>query len=195
MARLAATPAITVAFIAGSVGIGWSQTSGGGQDPVAGARVFDAKGCVKCHAIHGSGGKVGPDLSRTARPHSFYDLSAAMWNHLPRMSQRMQQLGIPRPKLDAEEAKNLVGFLYTLGYFDRPGDVESGKRLFTAKHCAECHGASGPGPSLSGLTSFSSPLYAAAAMWNHGPQIADAMKAKGIQRPTCSPNEIPDLIA
>jgi hypothetical protein len=46
------------------------------QDPLAGARVFDAKGCIKCHAVGGTGGKVGPDLARTARPRTFYDLAA-----------------------------------------------------------------------------------------------------------------------
>jgi mono/diheme cytochrome c family protein len=195
MARFVGILVLTVAFIACPAGFVWSQTSGGGQDPVAGARVFDAQGCAKCHAIDGSGGKVGPDLGRIAKPHSFYDLSAAMWNHLPRMTQRMQQMGISRPKLDADEAKNLVGFLYTLGYFDRSGNAESGKRFFTAKHCADCHGGTGPGPSLSGLRQFGSPLYAAAAMWNHGPQMGDAMKAKGIQRPTFNAGELRDLIA
>ena len=37
---------------------------------------------------------------------------------------------------------------------------------------------------------FSSPLYVAAAMWNHGPQMADAMKAQGIERPTLSGSEL-----
>src|SRR4029450_12919856 len=71
-----------------------------GQDPASGARVFESAGCVKCHAVAGSGGKVGPDLSHTARAHSFYDLAAAMWNHLPRMTARMQQMGIARVPLD-----------------------------------------------------------------------------------------------
>ena len=38
------------------------------QDPTAGARVFGAKGCSKCHSIEGLGGKIGPDLARTPRP-------------------------------------------------------------------------------------------------------------------------------
>jgi mono/diheme cytochrome c family protein len=35
----------------------------------------------------------------------------------------------------------------------------------------------------------------AAAMWNHGPEMAAAMKAKGIARPTLQPGELLDLIA
>ena len=183
------------AVLAGSVGVTSAQSPSPGQDPVAGSRVFDAKGCVKCHALNGSGGKIGPDLARVSRPHSFYDLAAAMWNHLPRMTERMKQLGITRPQLEPDEAKNLVGFLYILGYFDRPGNTENGKRLFTAKRCAECHGPAGPGPSVDHLKQFGSPLYAAAALWNHGPQMADVMKAKGIERPTFTAPELRDLIA
>ena len=48
---------------------------------------------------------------------------------------------------------------------------------------------------LEHLKQFGSPLYAAAAMWNHGPQMADVMKAKGIERPTFTAPELRDLIA
>jgi mono/diheme cytochrome c family protein len=184
-----------VLLVAVPAGATWAQSPGSGQDPVAGSRVFDAKGCVKCHAINGAGGKIGPDLAKGPRPRSFYDLAAAMWNHLPRMTERMKQLGITRARIEPDEAKNLVGFLYTLGYFDGPGDAQRGKQLFTAKRCSDCHGPAGPGPSVDHLKSFGSPLYAASALWNHGPQMADAMKAKGIERPAFTGGELRDLIA
>jgi len=195
MIRVLIGLAAAVVLLAGSIGVASAQSPSAGQDPVAGSRVFDAKGCVKCHALNGAGGKIGPDLAKVARPRSFFDLAAAMWNHLPRMTERMKQLGIARPQLQPDEANNLVGFLYTLGYFDKPGNGENGKRLFAAKGCAGCHGPAGPGPSVDHLKQFGSPLYAAAAMWNHGPQMADAMKAKGIQRPTFTAPELRDLIA
>ena len=82
---------------------GWAQPAvTASQDPRAGASVFTAKGCVTCHAISGAGGKVGPDLARISRPRSFFDLAAGMWNHLPRMAERMQQVGVPRPKLEVD---------------------------------------------------------------------------------------------
>ena len=170
-----------------------------GQDPVAGARVFESAGCVKCHAIAGAGGKVGPDLSKMARPRSFYDLAAAMWDHLPRMTARMQQMGIARVKLDARQAGDLAAYLYTLHYFDTPGRADAGKRLFADKKCIVCHQVEGRGgtvgPSVDVFKRFSSPLYVASAMWNHGPQMADAMKAQGIERPQLTAGELRDLVA
>jgi mono/diheme cytochrome c family protein len=169
------------------------------QDPVAGSRVFGEKGCGRCHAINGVGATVGPDLGKLPRPRSFYDLAAAMWNHLPRMADRMRQLGIPRPRLDDREAGDLVAFLYTLNYFDPPGDARAGERLFTEKKCVVCHQVGGTGgvvgPNLDALGRYGSPIFVAAAMWNHGPGMAEAMRAKGIARPTFRDRELVDLIA
>ena len=80
------------------------------QDPLAGSRVFGTKGCVKCHAVNGVGGKVAPDLGRIPRPRSFYELAAEMWNHLPKMGERMRELGIVRPQLDPRETGDLIAF-------------------------------------------------------------------------------------
>jgi len=132
------------------------------QDPMAGVRVFAAKGCEKCHAINGVGGKVGPDLAKSTRPHSFFDVAAALWNHLPRMTERMKQLGITRPELTSQEAGDLIGFLYTLGYFDRPGNAATGRKLFADKKCSVCHSVGGVGgtvgPKLNSLKQFAAPL-------------------------------------
>lgn len=169
------------------------------QDPLAGSRVFGAKGCVQCHAVNGVGGKVGPDLGRVLHPHSFYDLAAAMWNHLPKMAERMRELAIARPQLDPREIGDLIGFLYTLDYFDPPGNVETGRRLFTEKRCIVCHQTGGTGgvvgPNLDFLRQFGSPILIAAELWNHGPAMAEAMRAKGIARPAFRDAELRDLIA
>jgi len=169
------------------------------QDPLAGSRVFGAKGCSKCHAVNGVGGKVGPDLGRVPRPRSFYDLAAAMWNHLPKMTDRMRQLGIVRPNLDPRETGDLIAFLFTLDYFDAPGNVQTGKRLFTEKKCVVCHQVAGVGgvvgPNLDFLQQFGSPILIAAELWNHGPAMTEAMRARKVERPTFKDTELRDLIA
>ncbi len=186
-------------LLLGPVATAWAQpVLSPSQDPLAGSRVFSSKGCVKCHSVNGVGGKVGPDLAKIFRPRSFFDLAAAMWNHLHLMVAKMQQLGIARPTLNAQEAGDLVGFLYTLNYFDQPGNPTVGKRLFTEKRCVVCHQVGGTGgvvgPNLEHLAQFRSPIYVASAMWNHGPQMAQVMKDKGVERPTFTGAELRDLI-
>ena len=192
--------AVAGMLLMGSLDAAWAQpVFSPSQDPLAGSRVFGAKGCVKCHSINGVGGKVGPDLARSLKPRSFYDVATAMWNHLPRMAERMKQLGITRPQLTAQEAGDLVGFLYTLNYFDPPGNVAAGRQLFSDKKCIVCHQVGGTGgvvgPNLDSLKQFASPIYVASAMWNHGPAMAEAMKAKGVERPTFTAQELRNLIA
>ena len=192
--------AVVGLLLMGSLDAAWAQpVFSPSQDPLAGSRVFGAKGCVKCHSVNGVGGKVGPDLAKIPRPRSFFDLAADMWNHLHKMVPKMQELGIPRPTLDAQEAGDLIGFLYTLNYFDQPGNLTVGKRLFTEKRCIVCHQAGGVGgvvgPNLEHLTQFRSPIYVASAMWNHGPQMAEKMKEKGVERPGFTGAELRDLIA
>ena len=168
------------------------------QDPVAGSRVFGAKGCALCHSVNGVGGQIGPDLGRIPRPRSFYDLGAALWNHFPRMAARMEKLKIARPHLDAREAGHLIAFLYTVNYFDPPGNSEIGKRLFTEKRCVICHQVGGAGgivgPNLDFLKQYGSPIFVATAMWNHGAAMAAAMRVRGISRPTFQGTELVDLI-
>ncbi|HLF48629.1 MAG TPA: c-type cytochrome [Methylomirabilota bacterium] len=178
----------------------WAQpVFGPSQNPLAGSRVFGTKGCAKCHAVNGVGGTVGPDLGRIARSRSFYDLASAMWNHLPRMVEQMAQQGVTRPQLKMQETADLIGFLYTLNYFDAPGNPEVGARYFAEKRCITCHQVSGSGgvvgPNLDFFKQFGSPLFVAAALWNHGPQMMEAMKSQGIERPAFIGPELHDLLA
>jgi mono/diheme cytochrome c family protein len=166
---------------------------------LAGAKVFADKGCGGCHAVRGVGPKVGPDLGRIESARSFFDLAAAMWNHLPRMGARMREAGVERARMTADEVSNLLAFLYTAQYFDESGDARRGEALFTAKSCARCHAVGGKGgfvgPELDRLKKMNSPVLVAAAMWNHGPQMNRALKAAGIERPTFQGRELVDIIA
>ncbi len=169
------------------------------QDPLVGSRIFGEKGCAKCHAIFGVGGRMGPDLARTQRSRSFYDLAAAMWNHLPKMTAQMRKAGIARPQLSPSEAGDLIAFLYTANYFEPGADAKAGSQVFAQKRCIACHQVGGSGgvigPSLDSLGQFNSPIFFATAMWNHGPSMSETMRAQGIARPSFNLTEFRNLLA
>lgn len=158
---------------------------------LAGAKVFADKGCGKCHAIRGFGATAAPDLSRIPQK-SFFDLGAALSNHL-------RGVVIQRPPLTAEEATSLIAFLFTLQYGDEAGDPQIGERLFTAKGCVQCHEVGGKGgrlgPGLDFLKRADSPVLVAAALWNHGPEMVETLKAVGLERPAFAGKELADIIA
>ena len=168
------------------------------QDPLAGSRVFGSKGCSQCHAVNGVGGKIAADLGRIAKPHTFYDLASAMWNHIPEMAAQMRKLNKPPPELSPRETGDLIAFLATINYFDPGGDAKAGKKIFADKQCVVRHQIEGVGgvfgPSLDSVVQFG-PIFFAATMWNHGPSMAEAMQARAIKRPQFSGSELRDLIA
>ncbi len=165
---------------------------------LAGWDVFATKGCGRCHAIRDVGGHVGPDLARIKSGRSFFEIGAAMWDHLPRMGARMRQAGIERPKLTPRELSDLIAFLFTVQYSDETGDPAIGERLYTEKACVQCHEVGGRGrrigPGLDFLKRVNSPVVVAAAMWNHGPEMAETMRATGVTRPQFEGRELIDLI-
>jgi cytochrome c2 len=115
------------------------------------------------------------------------------------MAEGMRGQGMEYPGLDAEEAADLIGFLFTLDYFDAPGDVTAGKKLYTEKKCFVCHriGDYGgdAGPELDHLGRYGSPILVAASMWNHSAMMSQAMDLSGVERPTFEDAQILDLIA
>lgn len=85
---------------------------GPAQNPVAGSRVFGAKGCGKCHAVKGVGGRVGPDLIRYQGGYgSPVTWVSAMWNHAPKMLPKFKEMGLLYPRFDGNEMGDLYGFL------------------------------------------------------------------------------------
>lgn len=80
-------------------------------DATVGRTVFQKKGCIRCHAIEGKGGTVGPDLAWTPHPHPPFELAGMMWNHSPTMSALMDALRIQRPSFEWVEMADLLAYL------------------------------------------------------------------------------------
>lgn len=169
------------------------------QNAVAGSSVFGSRGCGECHSVEGLGGRSGPDLAEVSERHSLHDLAATIWNHVPRMAEQRRAGRIPTRRILPREAGDLYAYLYTLDYFDPPGNPGQGRRLFLEKQCVVCHQVGGVGgvvgPSLDFLGGTRSPIAVATAMWNHGPAMAEEMLARDVTRPTFTEVELGDLIA
>src|SRR4030065_579667 len=71
---------------------------GGKDGPDLGEKLFSEKGCIKCHSVGGKGGTIGPKLDEMKRYASPLYMAQAMWNHGPEMEVRMKELGIRRPR-------------------------------------------------------------------------------------------------
>ena len=76
------------------------------------------------------------------------------------------------------------------------GNAGSGKKVFAAKHCANCHGdASSGAPKLSGTGRSFSSVTIVSALWRHGPRMLEQMTGKGLPWPRFEGREMSDLIA
>ncbi len=183
-----------------------AQESGGTHyfvipgDAKAGMKAFFDKGCVRCHAVLGEGGKSAPDLGRAPAGHlSAAELVAAMWNHAPQMWTRMHQEKVTPPAFTESEMSNLFAFLYSVRSMDEPGDAEHGRQLLFEKRCLECHGTSSQrerrAPDLREWGSYRNPVSWIQAMWNHAPAMQALMEARGYSWPQFQGSDVADLIA
>lgn len=163
-------------------------------DASRGEAIFHQRGCNRCHAVRGKGGRVGPDLGRRAWVTSFTGVAIAQWKHAAGMRAAMTERGIAAPELTSQEMAHVIVYLFSAAYADDPGSPRRGAALFEQKGCAACHDG-GVGPSLGGYRGRATPVRLAHDLWKHGPAMLERMRDRGIRWPSFTGTELRDLIA
>jgi mono/diheme cytochrome c family protein len=192
--RAIARGAITVLALTGA---SWGQTVV--MDSAKGERLFGALPCVQCHSVNGKGGTTAPDLGlgidRGFTPAS---LAATMWNHAPRMWSEMRKRNVPQGDLSEQGAADLFAYFYSAHFFDKPGDAGRGKRIFSFKHCADCHGLTEPklpaAKPVSHWESIGQPVALVNAMWNHATIMRDEFARRGLAWVELTPQDLSDVL-
>jgi cytochrome c2 len=170
-------------------------------NPREGREVFVSKGCIKCHAIRGEGGKGGEDFGKRAKVFykSLTQIVSLMWNKGPTVLAKMAQTQSGLPTFSPKEMADLISYLYFLHFIDEPGNSINGKKVFSELGCSKCHGLDGkPGElmtiSLSKYQKAVSPIDIVAGIWTHGTEIDKAMREKGLSWPRFKKGELADLL-
>lgn len=171
----------------------------GRGDPSVGRRIFTERGCVRCHAIWGNGGRFGPDFATAGAGRSMQQLAGLFWNHTPGMIETVRRSGFRWPTLTDAELADVISYLYYIKLFDEPGDPALGERWFREKRCATCHRVGGVGgrvaPALDGYARYVAPIMLAQGMWNRGPVMQATQRAQGVPTPTFAGREMADIQA
>ena len=106
----------------------------------------------------------------------------------------MEEKGITRQNLSPQEMANLIAYLFSIRYFDEPGDPDRGKAIFIKRQCNLCHTKDSQKVDLSGLKGQISPISMAQMMWNHGPEMLERMRKVKVPWQKIDGKEVVDLM-
>jgi mono/diheme cytochrome c family protein len=175
-------------------------------DEHRGARLFESKGCARCHGTDGTAGGLAPNLATVKGVDTPIVWAQTMWNHAPKMEARMRQIGAPWPKFEGSEMNDLLAYIRDITGGPRretellPASPERGRKVFQDKSCIACHAIQGKGgrvgPELGpGHQLPISIVRFAGVMWNHSPEMWRASDARNIPRPMFDGRQLADLVA
>jgi len=181
---------------------------GGPANPANGRKIFEQKGCVRCHGGENAFDRPGPSLARYRGQFSAIVLAQVMWNHGSQMAVMMRRSGVPWPKFSGTEMGDLLAYLQagsggdaTERVYFEPGSPRRGKDLFASKLCIRCHsiagagGRGGPDLGARGREMLGSVAEMAGLMWNHSQGMEAEFQRRGLTRVNFSGQEMADIIA
>jgi len=168
-------------------------------DSTRGAELFQTLSCIQCHSINGKGGTVATDLGRRIdRNYTAEALAATMWNHAPTMWAVMRERNVQVGDLNEQAAADLFAYFDSAHFFEKPGDAGRGKRLFSEKHCAECHGLTEAkipeARPVSQWISMGQPMALVNAMWNHAATMRQEFAKRKFGWPDLTAQDLTDIL-
>jgi cytochrome c2 len=161
-----------------------------------GQKMFAEKGCIRCHSIFGKGGNEAPDLGKAVSQSNVTMLSTRLWNHAAVMREKFRQKKLEWPIFSETEMNDLIVFLYSLNYEDKPGNPGKGEEVFGRKKCAECHfrTAAEKQKIVADIKSVNA-IQFATLLWNHIPSMEASMVIHGVPWPEMSGEELRGVLA
>ena len=166
-------------------------------NPKKGKVIFEEKQCSHCHVGEGQRKRIEPGLIKIDLKKGVTEVASSMWNHGEAMFDYMQKKSIEWPTFEGNEMADVIAYIYSLGFEDRPGDERRGERVFKEKGCNSCHlaGGQGRGPDLAAVRKLDSPVRMIQLMWNHAGDMEDMLMTQNKRWPELSSSEMRDLFS
>jgi cytochrome c2 len=172
-------------------------------DPSAGQRVFNEKGCVRCHSVGGAGGHAAPELSKIAAGSNSNAWTLTMFNHAGSMIAPITSTLGQWPQFTGNEMNDLIAYVSlsapqsATNSRETPGNAELGWGVFQ-RRCMQCHSVRGQGGSVGPELGpeHDLPLTTgqfASVLWNHAPAMLRQARENGISPPVLQGNDMADL--
>jgi cytochrome c551/c552 len=148
-----------------------------------GEKLFTSKGCIACHdAQRAPTGRL-----------SLTGVAASMWNHASFLNTQPNHTEPPR--LTPDEMREVLSAYWAKQFFRGTGEPSQGKKIFSQKHCVQCHSGAGPGQNLTAMNGNYDGMSMVSALWRHGPEMLEQMNQKHINWPLFKAGEMADLMA
>ena len=173
-------------------------------DRSEGKTVFHEKGCDRCHAVGGVGGKAAPDLSTIAANGDPNAWATAMLNHAGSMVGPINSALGQWPSFSGNQMNNLIAYVGAAksagkSASETVGNAQKGWTVFQSR-CMPCHSVGGQGGTLGPELGPDQDIQLttagfASVMWNHAPTMLKQAKDKGIPASQLEGKDMADLLA
>jgi hypothetical protein len=115
------------------------------------------------------------------------DIAADMWNHVARM--------LAVPVVSPDDMRKIVAYVWEMQYLGSSGNAGRGRKVFVDKRCSVCH----DDPAFSAAKfvrgdRILNPVSMIPVLMNHGPEMLEQMRQRGIAWPHLTPEDVSNLV-